>query len=405
MKMMTRKVLAGVAAAVLGCSAFVFPAGAQGRDPVRIGVPTALSGPFSVLGEQVKRSITFAVDEWNAKGGINGRKIEVRFADTEAKPDVGRKQAEQLALAGYNLLIGPISSGESLAIGPLLERWDAVYVVSSPKSTKITGDSCQARMFRVAQDDGSDIAAVKGWLQSRKEKKWVAVGTDIAWGHDAVESFEKAMQQLGGKVVKSLFPARGATDFASYIQQIKEAAPEGVFVAVSGGDAINFINQAKQFGLLNNVTMAGVGYNYDVIVDAAGANANGIWGTINYSATVDTPANQAFVTAWKAAHKGAAPTDYDGQVYAAVSTLLQAVKKGGSSKPADVARELERGTFETPLGMLKMRAEDHQMIMPNYFGRVSMVDGKARNAVMMTLPAEAATPPADPACKNGNRWR
>ena len=102
------------AAIVLAAAGTAF---AQGKEPLRIGVATAISGPYAVLHGEVKRSIEFAIAEAHARGGIDGgRKIEVRYLDSEVKPDVARKQAEKLALDGFNVLTGTISSGEILAI-------------------------------------------------------------------------------------------------------------------------------------------------------------------------------------------------------------------------------------------------------------------------------------------------
>jgi branched-chain amino acid transport system substrate-binding protein len=74
------------------------------------------------------------------------------------------------------------------------------------------------------------------------------------------------------------------------------------------------------------------------------------------------------------------------------------VRKAGSSDPTAVAKALSGGEFDTPFGRLKVRAEDHQIVMPNYFGPVKELDGKLRSVVEFVLPAEEATPPVDPAC-------
>ncbi|MEQ1613042.1 MAG: ABC transporter substrate-binding protein, partial [Hyphomicrobiaceae bacterium] len=90
---------------------------AQTKDPVKIGVPTALTGTYAQLGDEAKRAIEFAVAEANASGGVDGRKVEVRYLDTEAKPELARQQGEKLALSGFNILTGAIASGEGLAMG------------------------------------------------------------------------------------------------------------------------------------------------------------------------------------------------------------------------------------------------------------------------------------------------
>lgn len=392
-------VLATSTTLTLACGVLAPSAHAQSKETIKIGVPTALSGPYGVLAAEVKRSVDFAAEQANAKGGIDGRKVEVRYVDSEAKPDVARKQAEKLALDGFNILTGTISSGEGLAMGPMLDRWDAIYVSTFSKSTKLTGDSCQSRLFRVNQSDPFDIAVVKPWIGARKEKKWMSLGADNAWGRDAGKSFREMATANGKEVVADVYSALGTSDYAPFIQQMKAAAPDGIFVALSGRDAINFVNQAKQFGLLDNVVVAGISLNLDSVIKAVGPAIKGVWGNMNYSATIDTPQNKEFVAAWRKMYNGDEPTDLEGENYVGMQVILQAIEQAKSSKPADVAKVLSGGTFDTVFGKATIRAEDHQMVLPNYFGQVAEKDGKLRNVVSLTMSPSEATPPVDPACK------
>lgn len=397
---MTRSVsLAALSAAACLAANLSF---AQGKEPLRVGVATAMSGAYAVLHGEVKRSIEFAVAEAHARGGIDGgRKIEVRFLDSEVKPDVARKQAEKLALEGFNVLTGTISSGEIMAIGPMLERWDAVLVSTFAKSSKITGDSCQTRLFRVNQGDAQDIAVIKPWLATRKEKKWAILAADVAWGREIGKNFKEAAAADGRTLLSENYSAFGTNDFAPFIQQLKTAAPEGVFVALSGRDSINFLTQAKQFGLLDQVTIGGVSINLDSNIRAVGAAAKGIWGNMNYSPSIDTPQNKRFVEAWRKMYNGDDPTDLEGENYVGMQVILQAVERAKSVKPIDIAKALHGGTFDTVFGQVTIRAEDHQMILPNFFGTVAESGGKLRNTVTLALSADKATPPPDGSCKMG----
>jgi len=148
------------------------------KEPIKIGVPTSLTGPYAQVGDEVKRAVEFAVNEANAAGGVDGRKVEVRFLDTEAKPDLARQQAEKLALDGFNIMTATIASNEVLAIGPMLNRWNAVYVATVTKGNDITGAQCQPRLFRVNRPDYSDGAVIQPWLATRSETKWAIVGAD-----------------------------------------------------------------------------------------------------------------------------------------------------------------------------------------------------------------------------------
>lgn len=372
---------------------------AQSKEPVKIGVPTALTGPLADLGDQVKRAVTFAVDEANAAGGVDGRKVEVRFLDDQGKADMARQQGEKLALDGYKLLTGTIISGAGLAMAPMLQRWDAIYLSTINKADAITGASCNSRMFRVNRPDSSDAAAVKPWLATRKELKWAVIGTDSAWGRNSGASFLKAGKELGKESVSEAYAAVGTNDFAPQIQAISNSGATGIWVPLSGRDAINFLTQAKQFGLLDKVVTAGVSYATDNIVKTVGNTAKGLWTIVNYSSTLDNPANAKFAADWAKKYPGTWPGNFEGETYIGMQVLLQAVKKAGSVKPADVAKAMSGGTFTTVFGTQSFHKEDNQLIGPNFFGVVEPIDGNLRPVVKLSVPPETATVAPDGSCK------
>ena len=388
--------LTSTAAAMLGVIA-THPADA--KDPVKIGVPTALTGTYADLGDQARRAVIFAVDEANAAGGVDGRQVEAKFLDTEAKPDLARQQGEKLALDGYNLLTGTIASGEGLAMGSMLERWNAIYVSTINKANALTGASCQPLLFRVNRLDASDAAVVQPWLKTRKEAKWAIMAADIAWGHDSAGSFSAAAKADAKGIVSENYPAFGNNDYAPYIQKVRDSGAEGMWVALAGRDALTFATQAKQFGLLDHVFTAGVSFVTDNTVKSLGDVSKGIWGIINYSSTLDTPGNKKFVADWAKKYPGTEPTNFEGETYIGMQVILQAIKKADSVKPKDVAAAMAGTTFHTILGEQLMRKDDHQLVGPNFFGYVGEQNGKLRPIITMTVPAEVATPKPDGSCK------
>jgi len=371
----------------------------RAAEVVRIGVPTALTGAYADLGNQVKRAVELAVEEANAGGGVDGRQVEVRFLDTEAKADLARSQGEKLALDGYRLLVGTIASGEGLALGPQLGKWDALYLSTVNKANALTGASCQPRMFRSNHLDSSDAAVVKPWLATRKEAKWAVIGMDGAWGRDSAAAFRGAAEGHGKSIVAESFSPLGTNDYAPYIQKIAESGADGLWVALAGRDAINFATQAKQFGLFDKVFVAGTSFVTDSTVKAMGDIAEGIWGIVNYSSTIDTPQNKALVGAWAKKYPGSVPTNFEGETYLGMQVLFQAVRKAKSIEPKAVAAALEGSTFDTLYGPAVMRREDHQMVLPNYFGQIRRVDGKLQPVATMTIPGDQATPKPDGSCK------
>jgi branched-chain amino acid transport system substrate-binding protein len=372
-------------------------AAAQGKEPVKVGLLSSKSGVFAQMGEEVLRAIQFAIDEANAKGGVDGRKVEVRIADDESTPEAGRREAEKLARDGYNLLIGPIPSSISLALAPNLERWDAAYFVVASKSDKITGEGCKARSFRTTHSDAMDIAMINQWAKQLKDKSYAVLAADYVWGRDSGESFKKAVEANGKTVPLSLYVPVGTKDFSPYIAQLKAANVETIWVAEIGRDAIAFFKQAQEFGLTPAKKMIGHASILNFMVSATGDAQKDMAGTSSYFADIDTPRNKAFVAAWKGKFNRL-PTDTEGQAYNGAQVMFEGVKKAGSVKPADVSKALRGAQLDTVYGSVSMRAQDNQLLLPNYVGRVKVADGVLRPVAEIQFDA-SLTPPPSPLCK------
>lgn len=371
---------------------------ALAADPLLIGVPTSRTGTYAVLGDQVVRAITFAADEVNAAGGVDGHKVIVKVADDEGNPDAGRRVAEKLTLEGYKILTGSISSAVGLALSAQLNRWDALYVSVVNKSPKLTGDSCHPRMFRANHSDDMDLAIVAPWLKEQAGQNWGIIAADYLWGRGSAAAFKKAAGTAGKNVKLEVYSPLGTADYAPFITQLRDGGIDGLWVAMSGSDAINFAKQARQFGLLDKVVTFGHNFVVPSTISAVGKDAVGVWGNLSYSPSIDTPANKAFVAAWKAKH-GTEPTDYEGESYTGAQLIFQAVRQAKSTKPADVAKAMNGLSVNTPYGTLRMRAEDHQLEMPNYLGRVSDKGGAIAIDVVKAFDAATATPAPSADCK------
>ncbi|MDN5842063.1 MAG: ABC transporter substrate-binding protein [Alcaligenaceae bacterium] len=370
---------------------------AQDKEPVRIGAVTSISGVFAQQGEEVMRAIEFAVEEANAKGGVDGRKVELKTGDDESTPKAGLRAAEKLAREGYNLLIGPIASSITMAIGQNLQRWDAMQTVVISKSDKITGDSCKARMFRANHSDAMDLAMLGEWMKDIKQKNFAIVAADYVWGRDSAKAFTESAEAQGKNVALTLFPPLGTKDFAPYISQIKaDPSIDGIWVALVGRDLIAYTKQAQSFGLTSKTTL-GHAMIMNFVVNATGDATKGIWGNMGYGSMIDTPMNKAFVTGFEAKYDRP-PTDNEGQTYNGMQLIFEGVRKAHSVKPAEISKALEGATFDSIYGEVTMRAADHQLVLPNYIGQVQEVDGKLEPVIMRRFdPSIVPAPSGD--CK------
>lgn len=375
------------------------PSMAFAQETIKIGVPTALTGAYADLGEQVRRTVDFAVEEANAAGGIDGRMIETQYLDTQASAATAREQAEKLVNDGYNILIGSIASGSALAISPMLERWDAVMIGTIPKADDLTGFECSARFFRANINDSADAATVGTWLDEQSEQAWAIMGSDTAWGRNSGESFTQTAERLGRNIASEGYAALGTNDFAPYIQSILDSGAEGVWVALAGRDAVNFAQQADQFGLLDEVKVAGVSFVTDNTVRTLGDVSEGIYGIINYSSTLDTPENTAFVEAWAQKYPDSWPANFEGDTYVGMQLLFAAIEHAGSSEPAAIAEAMEGLTVNTIVGEVTVRPEDNQAVRGNFFGQVLAQDGTLRPVISMEVASDVAMAEPNPECR------
>lgn len=396
MKTITRRASLAIATATL-CAGLPVMAVAQAKDPVRVGLVSSKSGVFAQQGEEVIRAIRFAIDEANAKGGIDGRKIEVQEADDEGTPEAGRRVSEKLARDGYNLLIGAIPSSISLALAPNLERWDAMYFVVASKSDKITGDTCSPRSFRTNHSDAMDIAMIDAWAGSLGEKTYATIGADYVWGRGSSEAFAKAVKAQRKEVKLQLYAPLGTKDFSPYIAQLKEANVEAVWVAEVGRDAIAFVKQAEEFGLIPKTKLIGHSLILNFMIDATGKALEGTLGTTGYTPDINNPRNKTFVAAWKAKFNRL-PTDNEGQAYNGAQVMFEGVAKAKSVKPADISKALKGARMDSIYGEVTMRAEDNQLLLPNYVARTKIADGVLRPVIELAFKADII-PPASPLCK------
>lgn len=395
---MNRRAIALAAAAAALTLGLSGSAWAQAKDPVKVGLLSSKSGVFAQQGEEVIRAIKFAIEEANAKGGVDGRKVEVAEADDEGTPDAGRRVGEKLARDGFNLLIGAIPSSISLALGPNLERWDAAYFVVASKSDKITGDSCKPRMFRTNHSDAMDIAMIAEWAKGFKEKTFASMAADYVWGRDSAESFAKAVKAQGKEVKLQLYAPLGTKDFSPFIAQLKEAKVDAIWVAETGRDAIAFVKQAAEFGLIPQTKLIGHSLILNFMINGTDKLLEGTPGTTGYTPDIDSPRNRAFVAAWKAKFNRL-PTDNEGQAYNGTQVMFEGVRLAKSVKPADVSKALSGAKLDTIYGPgLTMRAADNQLVLPNYVGRAKVADGVLRPVIEQSFPASLA-PAASALCK------
>jgi len=391
MKILRSIMLACVATAL----ALSFSVYAQTKDPVRIGLVSSQSGNWAQQGEETIRAALFAIEEANAKGGVDGRTVEYQLADDESTPEGARRNSERMARSGYNLLVGPILSSSVLSLMPSLSRWNALLFAPQSKEDKITGESCHPYAFRPNHSNAMDKAMFTEWAKDFKEQSFATLATDYIFGRGSANDFKDIVTSQGKEVKLQLWSPVNTKDFAPYIAQLKEANVDAVWVTLTGRDAIAFFKQAQQFNLQSRLMGHSMMLNF--MIQAAGSAIEGVSGNLSWAPELDNPRNKAFVAAWQAKFNRL-PTETEGLAYNGMQVIFQGVEKAGSVQPKDISKALRGATLDTLYGPALMRAEDNQLVIPNIIGVVKNENGVLRSHMQKVFDA-SLTPAPTGACK------
>lgn len=387
--------LAGAAgAATLAAPPFLKRSWAAG--PIKIGVPTALTGPLGAVGQQTKRTHEMFVKQMNAKGGILGRQLELLVEDTQGNPaNCVRKVQEMVERHDCRIITGITFSSEALAVVPKLKEWNAFFLSSINGDGRLTAESLAPNFFRANISGPMGTRTVSLFLRESKMQNFYAIGMDYAWGHNSVGVFEDEIKKAKKNFVGKVFSPTGTKDFATYITKIRQSEADGVFIVMQGDDNNAFLSQSRQYRLPDKMMML------TEIVDltsirAVGDAALGLVGSSRYSFTIDNPANKEFVAMFKKEFNEV-PDTFDGEVWQGMACLKAALEKAKNSDPDSLRAAMEGLSFDSIKGKVDMRKCDHQGVQQGFMVKVAASKEFPHPVpeVIATYPGDKVTPPCN----------
>lgn len=227
-------------------------------DVIKIGVLADMSGPYAdPCGKGCVSAIEMAVEDFG--GSVLGKPIEVISADDQNKPDMGSAIArEWVDKDGVDAFAGIVASSVGLAIGKIAAEAEKPMLISTAGSPAFTTKQCSPFNAHwtydvVALANGT----VKPLVESGK-KKWFFITADYEFGHALERVSTGIIEKNGGTVVGSVKVPLGTTDFSSFILQAQSSGADTVALANAGKDFVNALKSSSEFGLNEQVTMAGL---------------------------------------------------------------------------------------------------------------------------------------------------
>ncbi|MDM4768425.1 ABC transporter substrate-binding protein [Pelomonas sp. SE-A7] len=244
-------------ASLLACGAVTAQAQVSG-DVIKIGIITDMSGLYADIdGAGGVEAIKMAIADM--KGMAAGKKIELLYADHQNKADVASAKArEWLDTQGLDLLIGGTNSGANLAMAKVAAEKKRPFISIGAASARLTNEDCTPYTVHYAYDtvalaNGTGNAVVKSG-----GKNWYFLTADYAFGASLQSDTTAVVQKAGGKVVGSVKHPLSASDFSSFLLQAQSSGAQILGLANAGGDTINSIKAANEFGITKTMKLAGL---------------------------------------------------------------------------------------------------------------------------------------------------
>jgi len=349
---------------VLGALLAAGSASAQVTDGViTIAVLTDISRLYSDIGGPGSvRAAKMAVEDFGA--AAKGLKIEIISADHQNKADIGTSIANTwYDVEKVDLIIDTPNSGVALAVSEVTRQKNKVFIVSGAAASDLTGAKCNANTIHWTYDTWALANGTGRALVKTGGDTWFFLTSDYAFGHALERDTMAVVEAAGGKVVGKVRHPINTNDFSSFLLQAQASKAKVIGLANAGGDTINSIKQAAEFGIVKGgQTLAGL------LVFVSDVNALGLQTAQGLVLTEAwywdaNEANRAWTKRWQAERPGKFPTMVQAGVYSGVTHYLKAVEalKSDADGKAVVAKMKELPTDDSLFGKGTIRADGRKV--------------------------------------------
>ncbi len=376
------KVLPLAVTAAVAAAFAVAPARAE--DTVKIGLILPMTGGQASTGKQIDNAIKLYMQQ---KGDtVAGKKIEIILKDDAAVPDNTKRLAQELIVNDkVSFIAGFGVTPAALAAAPLATQAKIPEIVMAAGTSIITERSpyIVRTSFTLAQSS----TIIGDWAVKNGIKKVATLTSDYAPGNDALNFFKEHFTAGGGEIVEEVKVPLTNPDFAPFLQRMKDAKPDAMFVFVPAGQGGNFMKQYAERGLTGIKVIGPGDVMDDDLLNGMGDAALGAVTAHLYSAAHPSAMNKDFVASYKKAF-GSRPGFMAVSGYDGIHLIYEALKKTGGKTDGDALIEAMKGMkWESPRGPISIDPETRDIVQNIYIRKVEKVDGELYNVEFQTFEA------------------
>ncbi len=325
---------------------------------IKVGVYVDLTGQTSSFGQSTKNGIQLAVDEINAAGGVNGRKIALIIEDDQGRTEQAKTVVEKLIKQDKVVaVLGEVASSNTLAAAPVAQEAKIPMITPSSTNPKVTqvGD----HIFRVCFLDDFQGSSIAKFAANNLSGKTAAILGDVNsdYSKGLTEFFEKEFTKLGGRVVAKEAYTQTDPDFKGQLTKIRNLNPDVLYIPGYYGQVGIIAKQARELGM-NMPLLGGDGWDSPELWSLGGDALKNSYITNHYSADDPNPVIQTFVKTYKAKFNNVAPDSLAALAYDSAKVLADAIKRAGGTDSAKL-RDAINATkdFAGVTGTISINAE------------------------------------------------
>ena len=328
---------------------------AQAQDKVKIGFITDMSSLYAdVEGKNGAIAIQMAIDDFGGK--VNGMPIELISADHQNKADIAASKArEWIDTQGLTMLFGGTSSGTGLAMAKVAQEKKRVFMVNGAGSSALTNEQCSPYTVHYAYDTVALAKGTGGAVVDRGGKSWFFLTADYAFGQALETDTTAVIKAKGGSVVGSVRHPLNASDFSSFLLQAQSSKAQILGLANAGGDTINAIKAAREFGINKTMKTAGMLVFLSDIHSLGLKNTEGLLHTTSWYWDLNDDTRKFAARFFEKTKR--MPTDVQAADYSATTTYLKAVTAVKSTDADKVMAELKSMKIDDFYGKGQIRAD------------------------------------------------
>ncbi|ALA60521.1 ABC transporter substrate-binding protein [Nitrospira moscoviensis] len=364
---------------------------AHAAEPIKIGIIDPLSSPYKTSSIHDVHGATVAVDRFNKDGGVLGRPVTIIEADDASKVETAVEAARKLITDDrVDFLMGTFNGDVALAVAEVAKRENRLFLVTGAHVPELTGSGCNSHTFVFMPSAGMLARAVTPHLVKAYGNRWFMITAETMDGRAAEQAMTEALRAESGEVLGSISRPFGTTDFTAALAQAKSAKPGAVILNLYGWDLVHALKAYTAAGLAKEQIGVGGMIGGEQIGRPLGyANNAGIWGLI-WDPKIKSDSSRRFIQGVIDKYNHT-PTSRCYHGYAAMTQILEAVRRAGTTDTRAVIKALEGHEFDgLKEGRSYFRASDHQHVQDVLVGKAYGKElGLGHYQLLATIPGDA----------------